>query len=116
MPGPVVVEEVLQTEELSLKYRGVAPVHLYTLLGLRHSDPGELVDTAMSGRSSLNSQLYLGSVAVNDLQDGSLELFLGLLVYVEAVAVVRTEDGGQGELQGPGVSVDSHGVRQREEK
>ena len=68
----------------------------------------------MSGRSSLNSQLYLGSVAVNDLQDGSLELFLGLLVYVEAVAVVRTEDGGQGELQGPGVSVDSHEVRQRE--
>lgn len=34
LPGLVVVEEILQTEELSLQYGGVAPVDFSVLAGL----------------------------------------------------------------------------------
>ena len=42
LPGLVVVEEILETEELSLQYGGVAPVDLSVLTGLRYVTPREL--------------------------------------------------------------------------
>ena len=57
---------------------------------------------------------YLGLITVDQLQNCSLEHFPRLLVYVEAVAVVRPEYCCQSQLQDASISVDSEEVGQRE--
>ena len=58
--------------------------------------------------------MYLRSVAVDHLQNCSLEHFLCFLVYMDTVAVVRPEYSGQGELKDPSVSVDREEVGEGE--
>ena len=62
----------------------------------------------------LRRTIYLGLVAVDYLQNCSLEHFLRLLIYMNTVAVMRPEYCSQGQLQDPSVSVDRQEVSQRE--
>ena len=110
------MQEILETEELSLQYGGVAPVHLSVLPRLGDVAGRELrtkIDSSLCLSHSL-TDFYLGLITVDQLENCSLEHFPRLPVYVETVAVVRPEYRGQTQLQGPGISVDGEEVGQGE--
>ena len=59
------MEKILETEEFSLQYGGVAPVHLSVITGLGDVAARELNKPLLSHRAA--KQSYLGLITVDQL-------------------------------------------------